>query len=297
MGGSGEGLGSVVEPRSLIRLLEELLRSEHAEAPRSSISLEGSWLGAMVAGGMGYFSAKIVGVYPGNPSRRLPLVRGVLLLFRSSDGEKVLDIPAEEPTGWRTAAASALALSKLGFGGGGVLGVIGAGVQARYHLRVLTSVFRFDEILVASRRVETGERLAREFGGRRVGRRELLKRSHVVIAATNSTDPVVEGGLLRRGAYVASVGAPRPVRELDDQVKRRAGCMLVDSDIACEESDDACGVETVTLRDYVRGVASCRWGDVYVYKSVGTPVFDLAAAIHIYERLRGSGSVSTSSRV
>ncbi|BAN90068.1 ornithine cyclodeaminase family protein [Aeropyrum camini] len=285
----------VVEPHSLVKLLEDLLRGENDEAPRSSISLGGSWLGAMVAGGMGYFSAKIVGVYPENPGRGLPLVRGVLLLFRGSDGEKLLDIPAEEPTGWRTAAASALALSKLGFRGGGVLGVIGAGVQARYHLRVLLQIFRFDEILVASRRMETGERLAREFGGRRVGRRDLLRRSDVVVAATNSREPVVEGDFLRSGAYVVSVGAPRPVRELDDSVKRRASCILVDSAIACEESDDACGVEAVTLRDYVRGAASCRWGDVYVYKSVGTPLFDLAIAIHIYERLSGRGKVSTSS--
>ncbi|MCE4604160.1 MAG: ornithine cyclodeaminase family protein [Aeropyrum sp.] len=276
-------------PHDIVDELESTLKSDYTEAPRTSLSRQGLWVGAMITEGRGFIAAKIVGVFPENPARGLPLVRGRLLLLDAETGERLLEWPAEDPTAWRTAAATALALKHLGFKGGGVLGIIGAGVQARVHAQFLTHLFGFDEVLVASRTWEKARALASLYGGMAVERRELLSKSDVVVAATTSNEPVVEGELLKSGAYVASVGAPRPVRELDDKVKSRARCVVVDSPIAGEESDDARGVESILLSDLVRGGASCGFGDIRVYKSVGTPVLDLAAAIYIYRTLGSHG--------
>ena len=284
----GKAVDELLNPRLMVETVKKVLAGDAEEAPRASINYQGSWLGLMAAAGFGRFAVKVVGVYPGNVERELPLVRGVLILFDSSTGDRILQAPAEQPTGWRTAAATAVGLELLGYKGGGVLGVIGAGVQARYHLRVLTDLYSPSEILVASRRRERAESLASEYGGRAESLETLLEESDVIVAATTSTEPVVTERA-RRGAYIASVGAPRPVREISDEVLKRAGCVLVDSPIASEESDDAARARsTATLREVLRGERECKPLDYKVYKSVGTPLLDLAAALALEHATRGA---------
>ena len=277
----GRDVDRIMSPQTVKDAVRSVLSSQEAiEAPRASLERHDSWLGLMAAAGMGLHAVKIVGVYPGNPTRGLPLVRGVLLALRTDNGDIILEAPAEEATGWRTAGASALALELMGYDGGGILGVIGSGVQARYHLRVLAGLYDLDGVIVYSRNRSRAERLASQYGGVYRPLDYLLSESTVIVAATNSVEPVVKGSLVRPGSFIVSVGAPRPVRELDDTVLERAGCILVDSPIAREESDDAQAPCTVTLRDALQG-ASVEYGDLRVYKSVGTPLLDLAAVVAI----------------
>nr|WP_309544065.1 hypothetical protein [Pyrobaculum aerophilum] len=107
------------------------------------------------------------------------------------------------------------------------------------------------------------------------------------MAATASTSPVVRGAELKNGAVVISIGAPRPVRELDDDVKRRAGCMLVDNPHAVDETDDI-GQNWVYVGDFLKG-ASCKFGEITVYKSVGNPLFDAAFANYVLEKAKKLG--------
>ncbi|MEB3860199.1 MAG: hypothetical protein LRS43_03200, partial [Desulfurococcales archaeon] len=167
-------------------------------------------------------------------------------------------------------------------------GVIGAGTQARYHLEVMTRVYEPERILVNGRSRERAEALSRAYGGELAGRDTLLSTSDVVIAATNSEEPVVRGRMLREGAIVASVGAPRPVRELDEEAIRRAGCILVDTRAgALSETDDVRGARVlVELREALLG-RGCDWSDIRVYKSVGFSLFDLAIAMHLKQKLSG----------
>ncbi len=294
---TGKQVDELVEPLQLIDGIERLLKAGFTAPRRLAVTHRGSWIGVMLAVSQGYFAVKVVGVYPDNVSRGLPLVRGILNLFDANSGEVLLTAPAEEATGWRTAAASALALRLMGYHGGGTLGVIGAGVQAEYHVRVIGKVFGYDELLVYSRTREKAERLAARHGGSYAELEELLAKSDVVVAATTSRTPVVKGKLLRRGAYVVSVGAPRPVKELDEDVVKRAGCVLVDTrEGVMAESDDVPGwARVVELAELVRGETECRFNEIAVYKSVGTAVFDLAIAIHLYERLRSTGMQARSS--
>ena len=277
----------LMTPQLIVGWVKRVLEAPEAvEAPRTSVEYKGSWLGAMVASGFGRHVVKIVGVYPQNPERGLSLIRGILLSIDSSTGEEVLRAPAEEPTGWRTAAASALALGLMGFKGGGVLGVIGAGVQARYHIEVLTSIYTFERLLVHSRTEAKARKLASRYGGRVADRVELLRSSDVVVAATTSQRPVVTREL-KIGSWVVSVGAPKPVREIDDVVLARALCVVTDSPIAAQESDDAARApRLVTLRSLITGREQCIQGDYRVYKSVGTPLLDLAAALALEDALK-----------
>ena len=286
---AGEELERLIEPRSLVDAVARALREPPRAPPRLSLETR-SWLGLMAAGGGGYQAVKIVGVYPGNPGRGLPLVRGVALLLDEETGEPLLAADATPLTGWRTAAATAAALEALG-ATGGVLGIIGSGVQAGYHARLLTTLHRYEELLVYSRRPGHAARFAARHGGTPVDSLErLLRSADVVVAATNSTTPVVRGEALRGGAVVASVGAPAPVRELDTATLIRARCIVADTSegAAAEAGDYRPGLAgLVELGGLLRGEERCLHGDVAVYKSVGTPVLDYAILTYIHERMGG----------
>lgn len=276
----------LVKPRELVEKIRETLLEAPTPPRRVALEHGNSWLGIMPAVGLGKLVVKIVGVFPSNPSRGLPLVRGSLLLFDTESGEKLIEADAGAATAWRTAATSALALSLLGYRGGS-LGIVGAGVQGSYHARVVKEVLGLDELLVADRSEERASALARAYGGRVASVEEVLSKSDAVITATTSREPVVRGEKLRAGALVASVGAPRPVREIDEAAVRRSRCLLVDTaEGVREESDDWIGAESILeLAGALRG-QRCEWGDVKIYKSVGYSLLDLAIAIYLYELLR-----------
>lgn len=283
---SANEVDRLVKPRELVETVKEVLLRAPRPPQRVALEHEDSWLGIMPAIALGKLVVKVVGVFPKNAGRGLPLVRGSLLLFDAESGEKLLEADAGAATGWRTAAASALALSILGYRGG-TLGIIGAGVQGRYHARVIKEVLGFDELLVTDKSEERARSLASSYGGRVASLDEVLSRSDAVVAATTSREPVVLGERLRAGAFVASVGAPRPVRELDEAAIKRSRCLLVDTEAGVRaESEDWVGAESIVeLPDALRG-KGCSWGDVRIYKSVGYSLLDAAIAIHLYELVR-----------
>jgi alanine dehydrogenase len=284
---SGLDVDKLVDVKSLMDLIERALTESPRPPPRTAIEYLGSWFGVMPASGLGYYVVKIVGVYPENPSRGLPLVRGTLLLFDPRSGDVLLEADAGPATGWRTATTTLVALKLMGYGGG-ALGIIGAGVQARYHLEVVRRAFGYDKLLVYSLTKARAEALAKSYDGRVAGSlRELLEASDTIIAATTSREPVVINSYVRSGALVASIGAPRPVRELEPELVRRGKCLLVDTrEGVTSESDDWIGAESIVeLSEALKG-ALCDWGDIRVYKSVGYSLLDLAIAVHLYERSR-----------
>jgi alanine dehydrogenase len=225
-------------------------------------------------------AVKLVGIYP----KGVPRVKAVVLVFDPERGTPLALINGTQLTGWRTAAASAVAAKAMGAEPKEV-GIIGAGLQGEYHLRVFRSLYPNARFKIFDVAEERAREVARRHGAVAVSLAEALG-SDLVISATTSRSPVVRG--VRSGAVVISVGAPRPVRELDDEVKRRAGCMLVDNPHSAEESDDV-GDRWVYIGDYLRG-AECRFGEVKVYKSVGNPLFDVSMAHYVLERAKKLGA-------
>lgn len=242
------------------------------------------------------FVLKIIGIYP----RAEPRVRGQILVIDHRNGDLRYIIDASSATGWRTATATALAAKLLMSCDLGEkclvksLGVLGAGLQGFYHVRVFDSLFTLREIMLydidpskINIFLESIKKISSSIYDkiRVVSRESLLENSDVVIAATSSRTPVIEGSRLRRNSIVLSIGAPRPVRELDEDTKRRARCALVDTiEGVLRESDDVSGIEIVEIGDFLRG-ARCVFGDIKLYKSVGTSLLDIAIAKYLVKQL------------
>ena len=284
---------NLVDPVELADYIKDVIVEGALVAPRVSLEYEGSWYASMMAAGDGIFTTKLVGGYPENARKGLPLVRALILIIGSKDGEPLILMDGTVATALRTAAASIVAMRAMGAPRGGVYGIIGAGVQGTYHAFAIQRVFNPSRILVYSRTLARAEALASRLdNGVAVDLDTLLRESEVVVAATTSREPVVKGQLLRKDAIVVSVGAPKPVRELDDAVAQRGRCLLVDTREGVErESEDWAGFrDMVELQELLRGKRQCKWGEIRVYKSVGTPLFDHAIALYVtYKVVKSRG--------
>ena len=123
--------------------------------------------------------------------------------------------------------------------------------------------------------------------------------AHIVSTATLSTEPLVRGAWLAPGSHLDLIGGFTPaMREADDACFENAR-VFVDTDEALQKSGDllvpmqhgALKADDVrgTLTTLCKGVATGRKNDTErtVFKSVGTALEDLAAAVLVYESARG----------
>jgi ornithine cyclodeaminase/alanine dehydrogenase-like protein (mu-crystallin family) len=240
---------------------------------------------------------KLVTLYPGN--RDVPAHHAVVVLFKPETGELLATMDGRLITEERTAAVSAVATRYLARPEAAVLAVLGAGVQARSHVRTLPLVRAFREVRVWSpHRAAAFAAELGEYGVRAAESAEAAVRgADVVVTATSSRTPVLRGEWLAPGAHVNAVGAPRPDwRELDDEVLRRARLYVDSRAAAIEESGDvrasleAGGEIAGELGEVVAGKAAGRQSadEITVFKSVGLAVEDVAAAELVYRKILAS---------
>jgi ornithine cyclodeaminase/alanine dehydrogenase-like protein (mu-crystallin family) len=95
------------------------------------------WRGPQ-AGTDAAFGMKAVCIVPANPARGLDAHQGIVTLFDGETGVPTAILDAAAVTEIRTAAVSAVATSALARPDARILAILGAGTQARAHLRALT---------------------------------------------------------------------------------------------------------------------------------------------------------------
>ncbi len=139
----------------------------------------------------------------------------------------------------RVGATSGVAAKYLARPDASMMGIFGAGEQARAQVAALCAVRPIRQVKVYSLREENRAKFARaiaqEFGVEArpaKDAKDTVEGSHVVITATNAGDPVFDGRWLEPGAHlVAMIGAHRfdQRREIDDEAARRSDIIVVNS--------------------------------------------------------------------
>lgn len=251
-----------------------------------------------------YLGVKLVTVHPGNPARGLPAVNGAYLLSDAGTGQPLATMDAEVLTARRTAAASALAAGFLAREDAAELLLVGAGrvaelVPAAYRVvrpirrvRVWNRGMARADALVASLRADG-------FDAERADDLEAaVRRADAVSCATLSTEPPVRGAWLRPGTHLDLIGAFTPaMREADAEAVRRAR-VFVDTPAALHEAGELAGLAADevgvqgTLADLCAGrvLGRAEAGEITLFKSVGTALEDLAAAVLVHETGQGAHS-------
>jgi len=204
----------------------------------------------------------------------------LVVLFSIAEARLAAVVEAELLGRLRTAAASAVAATRLARPGARTLGVFGTGRQATAHVDALRAALpSLAEVRFAGRHAGLAERRA-------------AAACDVVVTATTAREPVLHGEWLSEGAFVCAVGANDPARrELDDAVFERASFVCCDSrEQSRLESGDliAAPVDWAAvheLQDVVAGTLPGRTDDaaIAVFKSNGLAAWDLAAAARVVE--------------
>lgn len=248
------------------------------------------------------YGLKVVNVAPGNAARGLPALHASYLLHDAETGAPLALIDGDQITARRTAAASALAASFLARADARHLLVVGAGRVARLLPAAYRVVRPIEQVTVWARRPLEAEALAHalcDAGVAASASRDLDRaagEADVVSVATLATEPLIEGRWLRPGSHLDLIGSFTPaMREADDACFADAS-LWVDTEEALKKSGDllgpmargvfAAGDVRGSLASLARGDDAGRSGDDErtVFKSVGTALEDLAAAMLVHER-------------
>lgn len=234
----------------------------------------------------GALGVKLVTVYPHNQG--VPTHQAAIVLFKPETGEPLVTMDGDLITAARTAAVSAVATRTLARPDASILAILGAGVQARSHLEALRLVRDLREVRVWS--PHNAAAFAREHGVyAAASAREAVEGADIVVTATTSTAPVLDGAWLEPGTHINAVGAPRPDwRELDDLTLRRARLFVDSREAAVKESGDviAAGSIVAEIGEVVAGARAGREApdEITLFKSLGMAVEDVVVADLIYRK-------------
>ena len=245
----------------------------------------------------GYLGIKTVNIFPGNAARGMPGLFSTYILYDAATGEPLAQIDGNEITSRRTAAASALAARYLAREDACSLLVVGTGRVASLLPHAYRTVRPVREVVVWSRGHDAALRLAAElsadgFNARASDDLETAARqADIVTCATLATEPLIRGEWLQAGSHLDLIGSFTPqMREADDACFAGAR-VFVDTPEALQKSGDLLGPMSrgVLTPGDIGGTleALCRRQiagrrdeqERTVFKSVGTALEDLAAAI------------------
>jgi ornithine cyclodeaminase len=255
------------------------------------------------------FALKAICIIPGNPARGLDAHQGTVTLFDGETGQPTAILDASAITEIRTAAVTAVATGLLARADARTLAILGAGVQGRAHLEALATVRDFAEVRIYAPTQAHARALAEQPGlpGAQVSAvataEDAVRGADVVVAATNSREPVLAHAWLKRGAHLNAVGASTPNAWEIDVATVAASALFCDSreslrneagefQLAVREGaipgDEHVRAE---LGEVLAGIAPGRRddGELTLFRSLGIGVEDLAAAETAVAAARAQG--------
>jgi ornithine cyclodeaminase/alanine dehydrogenase-like protein (mu-crystallin family) len=233
-------------------------------------------------------AVKVVSVFDANLLVDLPNHLSLITLYEPDTGAACCVMDGTYITGIRTAASAVLSARLLARRDARVATVIGAGVQAREHLRLLPLIREFDRIHVCSLHADEAQRLAARHPSAHASSdvRAAVAESDVVCLATHSPNPVIEPAWLKRGAHVSSVGYHPPAGELPVSLAREQRLFVETLDafeptpVGCAELATIDRHRATTLGAVALGKAPGRRNDdeITIYKAMGIAMEDMIAA-------------------
>ena len=196
--GNGE---TVIEPR--VHLVPESSDKGHFNLLRGYIKP------------LGYAGFKMVGDFVDNYKRGLPSEMAILCLFDPETGMPRAIVDATAITDMRTGAMTAIGARHLARSDSRILGHIGARGTAYWNVRLLDSLFDFDEIRVHSRRPESreafGARLSEDLNKTVIvtdNWKDCLDGADILVEASRlpAPEPLFMTGWVKKGAFVVPYG-------------------------------------------------------------------------------------------
>jgi ornithine cyclodeaminase len=206
----------------------------------------------------------------------------------------------------RTGAAGAVAARHLARTRVETVGIIGAGVQARYQALALRRVREFRRVLVWGRSRERAEAYAAEMAPRlgvevvaASDAESVVRASDIMVTTTPSREPYLRAEWLHPGLHITAMGSDGPEKkELFADVLARADLVVCDCRTQCERLGELhharpvpSGDRIVELGEITSGRRAGRTDDaqITVCDLTGTGVQDTAIALLAHRSAAGRG--------
>ena len=227
-----------------------------------------------------------------------------ITLYDGATGDILAVFNANYLSALRTGAASGVAAKYLAPKNSRRLGLIGAGWQAFFQVEAIYHSNGVKDVTVYSRNPERRKKFIREVKRKLAveltvapSLEAVEAEADILVVATDSTVPVVDGKNLRASCLVISMGANQPVKhEVSTELLKMMDVIVVD-DVPTAKIDsgdliDACkqGVldwdQMVSLEKVVAGNGKKYSRGRVLFKSHGIGDEDLAVASHVLKALR-----------
>lgn len=249
----------------------------------------------------GYAGVKIASSYPNNKIFGLPTVASIITLHDPKTGLPTAIMEGGYLTALKTGAASGVATKYLSRENSEVVGIVGAGVQARTQLWAVCVVRQIRTALVYDidkyRSVKFAEEMSKKLNITiHVSDNviDVVSKPDIIVTATTSNDPVFNGAWLNEGVHINGIGSfTAEAAEIDEESFRRAGRAFIDNWEALNVGDIERAVRAKVidrnaiyhLSEVVSGKICGRATskDITIFKSVGGASYDVAVAAKAYE--------------
>lgn len=251
-------------------------------------------------------AVKIVNSHPENRVKyNLPTVMAVVVLVNPKNGFPLAIMGGNTLTAMRTGAAGGIAAKHLARKDSKIVGMIGAGVQARTQLASLLEVYgKLEEVRVWGL-YGTGDEFAAEIRAKynNISRilsvksvEEAVKRADIVVTATPSRQPLVMDTMVSAGMHFNCIGADAPGKEeLDPAVLKKAKIVVDDLEQASHGGEInvplSLGIITkgniwAEIGEIIAGLKPGRErpDEITIFTSTGLAVQDAVTAKLVYDK-------------
>jgi ornithine cyclodeaminase len=178
---------------------------------------------------------KWIAGFPGNPVKYgLPRANALLILNDADTGLPLAILEGTRISALRTGAVTGIGAKYLAKGNSGIIGMIGAGVQAHTQVDALMAVLpSINEIRIYDIRKESASELARHCQLRwehlnlvhAESPQQAVEEADCIVTATVADEPIVKAAWLKEGVFFSHIGS---YQEEEEEVIFQADKIVVD---------------------------------------------------------------------
>lgn len=188
-----------------------------------------------------FFVVKIASYFPDNSSLGLSSIQGMVLLFNQKTGiPEILFLDGGYLTHLRTALAGAISAKYFAPKNPLAIGIIGAGQQARFQLKLLSYITPCRKVWVWARNKMACENYRKDENLKDFdictasSAEEVAKNCRLIVTTTPSCSPLLFSHEICPGTHITAIGSDRPGKqELDPTILKSANRVIVDSRKQC----------------------------------------------------------------
>ena len=258
---------------------------------------------------LGLIGTKIASGFYENYKLGLPPGIAVIILMDLKTSMPVAIMDGTYVTAYRTGAAGAVAAKALARKDSNIIGVVGAGTQARMQVLALREVFSLKKIKVWDINTTERDRYVEEMSEQlkipiepAEDIKNAVTETDIIVTVTPSRKALVMKEWIQEGVHINAIGADGPGKqELDPFIVKRADKIVVDSLNQCRiigEIQHALADGLITEDDVYAEIGKILIGEkigretneeITLFDATGLAAQDIAAANIVYKQAKEKG--------